>query len=306
MTPTSLVDYLRLATGYLEKGDTQSARLDAEVLLGDVLGMDRMSLYVNFDQPLQRDEVDRFRAALQRRYHGEPVAYITGRREFMTTTLRVTPAVLIPRPETELLVEAALKWLAESHPGPEGDGDAVGPPPVIVDVGTGSGAIAINVALARPEVTLFAVDISAEALEVARHNAETYGVTDNIHFLEGDLLDPVFRDASFGADGGRADVVISNPPYVTTDEWTELPDGVRQYEPRLALDGGSDGLDLYRRLIPEAAVALKPGGLLALEIGANQGDALGDLLTADGSWVDIQRLSDYAARDRLVLATKGS
>src|SRR5690625_5052837 len=181
------MDYLRLATGYLEKGGSATARLDAEVLLGDVLGMDRMALYVNFDRPLEPGEVDRFREALRRRGRGEPVAYITGRREFRTATLAVSPAVLIPRPETELLVDAVLERMpagrTESLPGPDG-------PVLVADVGTGSGAIAISLALSMQETKFVAIDISEDALAVARQNAAAHEVHERIEFVQGDLLAP--------------------------------------------------------------------------------------------------------------------
>lgn len=311
MKPVVLVDYLRLAHEYLEKNGIETARLDAEILLGDVLSMDRMSLYVNFDQPLEPGEVDRFRTALQRRHRGEPVAYITGRREFLRATLAVTPAVLIPRPETELLVETVLERLPakESAERDSADGeadDAGGPLLRLADVGTGSGAIAIGLAMERNDASVVALDVSEDALEVARRNAETCGVAGQIRFVQGDLLAPLQDGADGESFAGGFDAVVSNPPYVATGEWDRLPAGIRKYEPRVALDGGPDGLDLYRRLVPEANAVLKAEGLLALEIGAEQGPAVVGLLTEASGWRHVQLLQDYAGRDRFVVATKGS
>lgn len=310
MKPVVLVDYLRLAHEYLDKSGIETARLDAEILLGDVLGMDRMSLYVNFDQPLEPGEVDRFRTALQRRHRGEPVAYITGRREFLRATLAVTPAVLIPRPETELLVEAVLERLPAKEPAEgvstvEETGDADDRWLQLADVGTGSGAIAIGLAMERDDAHVVALDVSEDALAVARRNAETCSVSERVQFVQGDLLAPLREGADAESFVGRFDAVVSNPPYVATGEWDALPAGIREYEPRVALDGGPDGLDLYRRLVPQAARALKTGGLLALEIGAEQGDAVIGLLTDADAWRDAELLQDYAGRDRFVVARKG-
>lgn len=300
--PVALVDYLRLATDYLQKSGSDSARLDAELLLGHVLGMDRMSLYVNFDRPLHTAEVDGFRELLRRRGRGEPVAYITGRKEFRGLMLETTPAALIPRPETELLVEAVLERLAEG-----GSADAAETGGVrVADVGTGSGAIAIALAAALPGVQVAAVDISEEALALARRNAEAHGVGGCIRFLSGDLLEPLLQ-GGFGSMGvGGLDAVVSNPPYIASADWGQLPKDVREFEPRLALDGGRDGLDCYRRLEPQAWDVLKPGGLLAMEIGAEQGGAVAKLLTAAGRWHGVEVLPDYGGRDRIALAVKPS
>lgn len=294
--PVALVDYLRLATQYLAKCGSPSARLDAELLLADVLGTDRMGLYVHFDRPLDRAEVDRYRHFLRRRCQGTPVAYIVGCKEFYETTLTVNPSVLIPRPETELLVDAVLERIR---------GQQSVRAPLIADIGTGSGAIAIALALQLPDARIAAVDVSSDALAVAKQNALAYDVLSRIEFIPGDLLTPLLFPPRAQRYKGRLDVVVSNPPYIPTDEWERLPVSIKKFEPRLALDGGPDGLSVYRRLVPDAAQALAEGGLLALEIGSDQGNALTSLLQADVCWEQIELLQDYAGHDRIVLARKG-
>lgn len=291
--PKTLLDYLRLATDFLKKRHCPSPRLDAELLLAHVLKMDRVALYVNFDRPLVPPEVDAFREALRRRGRGEPMAYIVGEKPFLNTSLYVTPAVLIPRPETELLVEAVAARLKEMP------GERL----FAADVGTGSGAIAIGIALAEPRVHVAAVDVSPEAVEVAKRNVARHGLDGRVRVLVGDLLAPLL-DGSYAVADGGLDVVVSNPPYIPTGELSGLPRDVRDFEPRIALDGGTDGLVAYRRLVPMAEKALRPGGLLALEIGSDQGEPLRRMLTG-GGWSDVRVEQDYAGQDRFVLAVKG-
>lgn len=292
--PQALVDYLRLATEYLQKCGSDSPRLDAELLLAHVLGVDRVALYVNHDRPLVPTEVDTFRELLRQRGRGRPVAYILGERAFLTTSLAVNPAVLIPRPETELLVEAVVAWLAEQP------GDSL----LVADVGTGSGAIAIGIALAEPRAHVVAIDVSADAAQVAQANLERHALQGRVEVVVGDLLTPVLvppRNARFH---GGLDAVVSNPPYIATNELDTLPRDVREHEPRIALDGGADGLHAYRRLIPMASQALRSGGLLALEIGADQGDAVAALISQTGVWRSTRVQKDYAGYDRIVLSIK--
>lgn len=292
--PQALLDYLRLAVDYLGKCGSESPRLDAELLLAHVLKLDRVALYVNHDRPLVNEEVDAFRELLRQRGRGVPIAYIVGEQPFLTTSLHVSPAVLIPRPETELLVEAVVEQMREL-PGDE---------LLVADVGTGSGAIAVGVALAEPRARVVALDVSSGAAEVASANVERHGLGERVRIVVGDLLAPLLSEAGHADYKGRLDVVVSNPPYIATDELALLPRDVREFEPVLALDGGADGLDVYRRLIPMAAEALRPGGLLALEIGADQGAAVPKLLADDGRWVDVSVRHDYAGHDRIVLAFK--
>lgn len=292
--PQALVDYLRLAADYLQKSGSASPRLDAELLLAHVLGMDRVALYVNFDRPLVPGEVDRYRELLRQRARGTPIAYILGSKPFLTTRVAVGPGVLIPRPETELLVEAAAARLREM-PGEE---------LLAADVGTGSGAIAIGLALLEPRARVAALDISADAVRTARANVERHGLENRIEVMEGDLLAPLAEPPRARRWAGRLDAVVSNPPYIATPELATLPRDIRDFEPRVALDGGPDGLTVYRRLIPQAAALLRPGGLLALEIGSDQGEALQRLLAADGRWRSVELRRDYAGQDRIVLAEK--
>lgn len=259
-----------------------SAALDAEVLLSHVTGLDRAALYSELDRPLQNDEAAQFNNLTSRRLSGEPVAYITGHKEFMGLDFFVSRAVLIPRPETEQLVEEALKILPSS--------------PVVVDVGTGSGAIAVSLAFYNREALVYATDRCGEALEAARRNAVRHGVSDRIFLYQGDLLQPL----KACLEAGRTDIVAANLPYIAASDLPRLPGEVRMFEPQLALDGGADGLEHYRRLVPEAAAFLKRDGCLLMEIGWDQGRGAAALFDAQ-AW-DVKVLQDLAGHDRLVVA----
>ena len=267
------------------------ARRDAEFLLLHALRMTRAQFLASFDRPLTDAERAAFDASIARRLAREPVQYITGEQEFYGLALRVTPAVLIPRPETEHLVEAVL---AHFH-------TRASEPLRIADVGTGSGAIAIALAVHLPAAEITATDISREALDVAEGNARTHGVADRIRFTEMDLLDIPIVDSRRFATGQFFDAVVSNPPYVGLAEAGDLHPQVRDYEPRTALFAGETGLDVYRRLVPRAGAALKPGGLLALEIGHGQRDALREVL---GEWRDVRFIDDLQGIARVALAQK--
>lgn len=281
------MDYLQLAAGHLAASGVDRPRLDAEVLLARVLGIDRVRLYVEHDRPLTPPEVDAYRSCVARRARREPVAYITGVREFYSRPFFVDRRVLIPRPETEHLVEAALEELERRFPGEQARR--------VLDVGTGSGAIAITVALEAPSTRVVAVDLSPGALEVARRNADALGASDRVRFIESDMYSAV-EEEGFHA-------ILSNPPYVRDAEWAGLPPDVRDYEPREALLGGADGLDLVRRLAAGAPARLVPGGLLAVEIGEEQGEAARRILEAHG-FGQIRTIRDLAGKDRVVLGVK--
>lgn len=245
---------LAWASPFLQEHGSESPRLDAELLLCAVTGLRRLDLYVDHERPLQPDELERFRGLIRRRAHAEPVAYILGRKAFHNVELDVGPGVLVPRPETESLVDRALQFLA-SETSPSG---------MVVDVGTGSGAIALALADAlrsrgdtRP---IGATDISPEALNIARSNAVRMGLDASVSFAEAPLLGPFAAPSSLAG-------VYSNPPYIRRDRLASLPLTVRGYEPRLALDGGEDGLDVLRPLAQAALVALRPGGQFAAELG---------------------------------------
>ncbi|OPY59685.1 MAG: Release factor glutamine methyltransferase [Pelotomaculum sp. PtaU1.Bin035] len=270
----------------LMDGGADSPALDAEVLLAYVTGLDRAGLYRDLANVLAPGEEAVFSALVARRRAGEPVAYLTGRKEFMGLEFIVNRFVLIPRPETELLVEAA----ARLSPAPS----------LIVDVGTGSGAIAVSLAVLVPEAVVYATDRSFEAIETARLNAYLHGAGQRVLFFQGDLLAPLS-----GLDlAGRVDLVTANLPYIPTKDLPALPRDVRLFEPPSALDGGADGLDLYRRLIPMAAGILKPGGTLLMEIGCGQREAAAGLLQPPLREAAV--LKDLAGRDRMVIGSKTS
>lgn len=259
---------------------SQSAGLDAHILLSQVLGVERAYLLVYPNHILTADQQNRFEKLVERCAAGEPLAYILGRRGFYDREFIVTPAVLIPRPETELLLEAALVFVKGK------------PDSTVVDVGTGSGALAVTLAAHCPAAAVYAVDISPAALAVAKRNAAANEVAERVTFFEGDLLVPLLER------GAQIDVIMANLPYVASDDLPHL--AVTRYEPRLALDGGADGLDLVRRLLGQAAAALNPGGLVLLEIGADQGAAVEALARAAFPQAGVEVLPDYAGLDRIV------
>ena len=268
-----------LVYGAAQLAALPTARRDAELLLMRVLVCDRAYLLTHPETPLAAEQAAIYEGWIARRARHEPVQYIVGEQEFYGLKFRVTPDVLIPRPETEHLVEATLART---------DGDAS---LHIADIGTGSGAIAVALAHALPRARVTALDISTAALSVAHENAESHGVSDRIRFLKSDLLT--------AAAGEQFDMIVSNPPYVAENE--ALEPQVRDYEPASALFAGPDGLDVYRRLIPQAQAAVKPGGWLLLEIGHGQRDALERLLTG---WEDVSFVADLQGIPRVACARK--
>lgn len=264
---------------FSEKG-VDNPRLDAEVLLSHILNKDRMYLYVNFDQPLQTAELTAFREAVKKRALRLPVAYITGTKEFMGINFKVSPAVLIPRPDTEILVEAALSRLEKIDQ------------PTILDIGTGSGAILISVLAKLKLARGMAIDISNEALAVAAENARSSGVADRVTFCQGDLFQPV--------SGRYFDAILSNPPYIPEDDIARLAPEVRR-EPRLALAGGKDGLDFYRRIISEGSRFITPDGFIAVEVGIGQAHALAELVSNTGTFAVDEIIKDYSGIERVVV-----
>jgi release factor glutamine methyltransferase len=255
-------------------------RLDAQLLLAHVLQHDRVYLYTHFDQPLAPDELAAYRALIQRRLGGEPVAYLVGKKEFHSLELTVDARVLVPRPDTEILVETALSLLPA---------DATGR---VVDIGTGSGAIALALKKERPNLEVLAVDRSPDAAAVARANAERLALA--VEVLEGDLLAPV-------ATRGPFVLIVSNPPYIPSAEIATLAPEVRK-EPLAALDGGPDGLAIIRRLIKDAPPLLESSGTLALEVGSPQAAAVAQLFATDGRYEPATIAKDLAGLDRVVYA----
>jgi release factor glutamine methyltransferase len=261
----------------------ERARLDAETLLLHLIQRDRAFLIAHSDEDLNAEGAVRYYALVERRLAGEPIQYITGQTEFYGLPFRVDSSVLIPRPETEHLVEKVLS-LAEAFPNPR-----------IVDVGTGSGAIAIALAHKLPSASITAIDLSAPALAMAQANAEQNAVTNRIRFLQADLLAPVA--------GETFHIVVSNPPYVAETDRASLAVEVRDHEPELALFAGDDGLAVYRKLIPQAQAVLVPGGFIALEIGSGQHSAVADLLAAS-RFTQIDFTPDLQGIQRVVTALR--
>ena len=290
----SVGEALRSATGWLRASGSRSPRLDAELLLATALGVDRAELFRTPERVLTRIEERRFDGYVVRRQGREPVAYIRGRRAFRTIELEVSPDVLIPRPETETLVDVALEALA-AVPA-EGGGIAGGRfEPLALDVGTGSGCIALALAAEDPFVHVVAVDVDEAAVKVARRNAARLGLGARGDNARGDLFAGLPPEQRF-------DVIVSNPPYVPAAEYEALEPNVREYEPRLALHGGEDGLDVYRRLVPAAALRLRPGGTLAVEAGAGQAASVRALFAGAGAFAPAQERRDLGGIPRVVFA----
>jgi release factor glutamine methyltransferase len=301
----TILAYLGRAHEFLATRGVASARLDAEVLLAFVLGVDRVGVYMRFDQPLAAREVDAYRELVRRRAAGTPVAYLTGAREFWSMSLAVTPDVLIPRPETELLVERVLAGrlprdsdgaMASERGGvaAENGVGAAGEPLCILDLGTGSGAIAIALARELPAARIVAVDVSPAAAAVATANAERAGVAERVTVVVGSWASALDAEQRF-------DVIVSNPPYIPTAALADLAPEVRA-EPVLALDGGDDGLTAYRALVPGAVACLAPGGRLLVEVGEGQAVAVAAIFVAAGL-EGVAWHADLAGVARVVTAT---
>ena len=279
---------LQWTTDYLKRHGSESPRLDAEVLLAHALGCARIGLYTAFEEEPGEPVRNAFRELVRRRADGEPVAYLVGRREFYSLSFRVSRAVLVPRPETELLVVTLLD-LARSRTDL--------PAPEICDVGTGSGTIAICAAKYLTKARVTAIDSSAEALAVARLNASDHRVAERIEFVEGDLLESLPAERTF-------DFVASNPPYVSQSEWETLAPDVRKFEPRGALVAGPKGTEVIARLIPQAAERLKPGGYLLVEISPMIHEAVGKLLESEPRLEPQPTVKDLSRHARVVVARR--
>jgi release factor glutamine methyltransferase len=263
----------------------RTARLDAELLLCRATKLDRIGLYVGFDRPLNEAERADYRELVKKRLAGEPVAYLLGEQEFWSIALEVNPAVLIPRQETEHVVEESLRELPS-----EGEGAGL----VVVDVGTGSGAIALALKKERPAARVIAIDASAEALAVATRNAARHGL--ELELVEGDLLSPL-------EGRGEVDLIASNPPYVESQAIDKLAPEVRR-EPRAALDGGPDGLAVLRRLIADASARLRKGGALVVEMGAGQDGALATMCRENGAYEEPRLVKDLAGIVRVLVVRR--
>lgn len=284
-------DILEWTTGYLERKGDERPRLSAEWLLSDVTGLSRVELYTNYDRPLTPDELAEMRAGIQRRAAGEPLQYVTGETAFRHIVVRCEREVLIPRPETELLVEAVLEHLPDASTGPY--------PAYVLEVGTGTGCVACSLARERAKTHVVATDISPVACALARRNRDALGLAGLVDVVEGDLVSGVDPRLV-----GHFDALVSNPPYIPTEVVDELPYEVRGFEPHLALDGGADGLDVYRRLLVVAPQVLRPGGVLAVELFETTLDAAADLARAQGGWASVEVRQDLTHRPRFLVAVR--
>ncbi|AOS83244.1 protein-(glutamine-N5) methyltransferase, release factor-specific [Chlorobaculum limnaeum] len=275
----SVVELLKTTMAFFVEKKIDEPRLSAELLLGHVLGLQRLQLYLDHERPVSPSELVAFRAACRERLQGRPVQYIAGEAFFYGYRFFVDERVLIPRPETELVLEHAMERLASAQS------------PSILDIGTGSGCIAITLALRLPGALVTAADVSADALEVARRNAEAHGVAERIRFVEADALDSSFAEKV----GGPFDMVISNPPYIPEAEWATLQEEVKHYEPKLALVA-PQGFEYYESIVAAAPVLLCKGGVLCFELHADGAAGVRKLVASGFS--DIEVMQDYNKHDR--------
>ncbi|GLX70103.1 peptide chain release factor N(5)-glutamine methyltransferase [Paenibacillus glycanilyticus] len=292
------------ASSFLAGLGVMEPRSNVERLLMHVLGIDRMAMLRDYGDPFPAAHAAEWVELIRRKAAGEPVQYIIGEEWFYGRPFTVTPATLIPRPETELLVEAVLEAADKLWP-PEG---AV--VPTVVDVGTGTGAIGVTLASQRPRWRVSASDLSPDALAVARTNAARHEAAERMAFVQGDLLAPFAKRGAAGAgdaeDTIRIDVLVSNPPYIPADDLAGLQPEVRDYEPRLALDGGADGLDPYRRMVEQLPSLAQLPRIVAFELGMGQAQDVAALLRDVGEWDDIRIITDYGGIERHVIAVRTS
>ena len=287
--PWTIIKLIRWATSYLKTHDIDSPRATGEILLAHALNVKRIDLYLNYDQPLVADELNTFKMLIKRRIRREPVAYILGTKEFWSMDLKITQDVLIPRPETECLVEVALKYLSQI-------------PSVqtqrILELGTGSGAIILALVSQQPRHLYFASDYFKKAAALASRNAARNDFAGRINFFVGDWLTPLNPEKS------GFDMIVSNPPYIPSRVIDTLQPEIRCFEPHAALNGDHDGLSCYRKIIGNAHIYLKPHGLLLLEIGHEQKDDILRIATACDVYEDFNHAEDYIGYDRVVWMRK--
>lgn len=287
----TIKELLTVTSDYLKNKEIDSPRLTAEILLAHQLQIPRIKLYLNFDQPLDDGEISGYRSLIRRRVNREPFQHITGTQEFWSMDFIVGPQVLIPRPESELLVEQAISlYKGNDFSGKRGMS--------ILDLGTGSGVLAIALVREIEGATLWASDISEDALEIARLNAKHYGMDESIHFCLGDLWEP------FAGQGLTFDMIVSNPPYVASEVFDTLLPEVREHEPRLALDGGEGGMLYIEKIIRDGTEYLNPGGWLLIEMDPEQTTEALSMIDDNGQYGVKRRIKDYAHRYRVVAAQK--
>jgi release factor glutamine methyltransferase len=276
---------------YFTKKGIDSPRLSAELLLSSVLSMQRIELYTQFDKLVAKDQLDILHDLVKRAGQYEPIAYLTGKTEFYSLQLEVCPDCMIPRPETELLVERAIEFL-RARTGPQ----------FICDLCTGCGCIAVAIAKNFSQATIIATDICDAALNIAAKNIGKYKLKDRFTLLRGDLFEPLVPHL----DVDKFDLIVCNPPYVSADEYEKLDKNVKDYEPKLALFAGIDGLDVYRRIIDKADQFLKSDAALMLEVGYTQGDTVKELLEQSGTFAEIKIEKDFNDNDRIATALRTS
>jgi release factor glutamine methyltransferase len=283
----TVLKLLQWTTDYFQRNNVPEPRTSAEVLLAHVLAEDRLFLYLNYDRPMEGSELAAYRACIKRRLEGEPNQYITGLQEFWSLPFRVSPDVLIPRPETEVLVEAVLEFLDKA----DSDLD-------ILDLGTGSGAIAIALARELPAARIVATDLSMAALDLAQENARSHQVDERIFLVRADMF------AALPGDSQKFKAVVTNPPYVSDAEMLELPREIRDFEPHHALEGGPDGLAAIRHIIAVAPTVLSQAGALCMEMGAGQAESVSGLVLESQEYRNFHIRKDYSGLDRVLVAIK--
>jgi release factor glutamine methyltransferase len=282
----TVLEAIRKSTEFLAKKGVESPRLQIELLLAHLLKMPRMKLYLSFERVLTPAETDALRELVKRRGQREPLQHITGSTSFCGLEIAVSRQALVPRPETELLAESGWQFLSTLDLQPS----------TALDFGTGTGCIAIALAVKCPQAIITALDVSADALALAKENAARHNVVEQIRFLPGDGFTTLPTDATF-------DLMISNPPYIPSAEIATLQPEVRDFDPRAALDGGGDGLDFHRRLAREAKSFLKPAGKIMLEFGDGQAGAIREIFEGE-KWIVEAVKEDYSHRARILIARK--
>jgi release factor glutamine methyltransferase len=284
----TIATLLNWATSYFDSNKIDSPRMTAEILLAHALNTERIDLYLQHDKPLLKEELSKFKGLIKRRILREPVAYITGSKEFWSLDLTITKDVLIPRPDTEFLVEAALPLLPRQKTGPKMH---------VLELGTGSGAVVIALAKERPGHLFFASDISAPAADLAKKNADAHQLQHAISFFCGSWFNAVKQQPLF-------DIILSNPPYIPSRDIEKLDPEISQFEPLVALDGDTDGLTAIKTIIETAGPCLKQGGYLLLEMGYDQMNQVNDLFHQCGSFKDAQFIKDYTGHYRVARLKK--
>jgi release factor glutamine methyltransferase len=284
-------EIITVTAEYLENKGVDSAKLNTERLLSDVLGLSRIELFMQYDRPVLVSELDRFRVVVKRRAAGEPLQQILGETEFYSRVFKVVPGVFIPRPETEHLVEAAAALLAPS-------GQSL-VSPVSIEIGCGTGIVSLSLAAELPRLTAHATDVNPDAVALTERNAHTLGVEARVHVYQGSKFDPLPESLR-----GQVDLLVSNPPYIRSADIAGLPEDVKGHDPHTALDGGADGLVFYRALAAKMKLWVRSGGHVAVEIGDDQGAEVKAIFEASGGQ-DLCVIKDYTDRDRVVTARLG-